>query len=149
MRALVIALALVACSPPAQEPTPMVSPAPEASPAAISAELGATLAPIVAAEIGQPVSFAPTEVRVYGDWAWLVAQPQTPEGAPIDWSHTPYAERAEAGVLDGGGTTYALFRRENSAWRVIDHVIGPTDVAYMDWPQRHGAPPALMGLPTE
>jgi hypothetical protein len=83
-----------------------------------------------------------TTVRVQDDWGWLVAQPQS-----VDWSTTKYAAQAEAGALDGNGTTYALLKRENGAWRVLDFVVGPTDVAYMDWPARHGAPAELMGLP--
>ena len=140
MRLLIAALA-AACSPPAQTTpaTPPEAPSAEAE----SASLVAALTPVVAADVGQPnVTLTAETVRVQDDWGWLVAQPHG-----VDWSATKYAARAEAGALDGNGTTYALLKRENGAWRVLDFVVGPTDVAYMDWPARHGAPPELMGLP--
>ena len=150
MRAMLLATAALAaaCSPPA----PKSAEAPPGEPGAPAAEasnperdaLTAALAPRVSAEIGRPVSFTVETMRVENDWAWVVAQPWTPEGAQIDWSQTRYAERAAEGVLDGGGTTYALLKRENGRWRVVDFAVGPTDVAWADWPQRHGAPSSLM-----
>ncbi len=104
------------------------------------------LATAAGAEIGQPVKFAVTEKRTDGEWGWLVAQPWTPDGAQIDWSQTRYAERAAAGMLDGRGATYALLRKQNGRWSVVAFAVGPTDVPYVDWPQRYGAPSALMGL---
>ena len=67
----------------------------------------------------------------------------------IDWARTKYGDQSAEGVLDGGGTTYALLKRENGQWRVLEFVIGPTDVAYADWPERHDAPAGLMGLAAE
>jgi hypothetical protein len=52
-------------------------------------------------------------------------------------------------MLDGSGRTYALLRRQDGEWRVIDHAVGPTDVAWADWPQRHGAPASLFEMPTD
>lgn len=149
MRALVLAVAVlaVACSPPAPK-----SEAPPGEPGIPAAEapnpqrdaMTAALAPRVEAEIGQPVAFTVNVMRVQNDWGWLVAQPWTPDGTQIDWSQTRYAQRATDGVLDGGGTTYALLKRENGQWRVVDVAIGPTDVAYADWAERYGAPDNLM-----
>jgi hypothetical protein len=148
MRALILALAALAaaCSPPTQK-----ADAPPGEPG-IPAEasnpeqnaMTSALAPRVEAEIGQPVSFTVTTMRVENDWGWLVAQPWTPDGAQIDWSQTRYAERAREGMLDGGGTTYALLKRENGQWRVVDFAVGPTDVAWADWAERHGAPASVM-----
>lgn len=151
MRAVFVALALsvAACSEPAAPPSapsaPAASEAPD--PATARADVLAASAPIVSATIGLPVSLSPTTVNIQDDWAWVVAQPQTPEGGAIDWSATTFAEDAELGVLDGGGTTYVLLKRENGAWRVLDHVVGPTDVAWINWPTQYGAPAELMGLP--
>ena len=144
LKAILAAFALVACTPPAPtEPAaPPAAPAPEAA----SQELLDALTPVVSTAIGQPVSFTIDTVRVDNDWAWLVVQPQAADGSPLDWSQTSFAGAHANGVLDGNGTTYALLKRENGQWRVVDHVIGPTDVAYIDWPARHGAPPELLGL---
>jgi hypothetical protein len=154
MRALVLALALAgaACSPPSQQKQ---AEAPASAPGAPAAEapdperdaMAAALASAATPEIGIPVSFAVTTKRVDGDWGWLVAQPWTPDGAAIDWSTTRYATQAQEGVLDGGGTTYALLRRDAGNWRVVAFAVGPTDVAYADWPERYGAPASLMELP--
>jgi hypothetical protein len=157
MRAVLIAsfaVCVVACTPPSS-PTP---PAQDTSTASAAGEtlpadperdaMIATLTPAVSADIGQPISFVATSSRTQGDWGWLIAQPWTPQGAALDWSQTRYADRAQAGVLDGGGTTYALLKRVNGAWTVTAFAVGPTDVAYNDWPQRYGAPPELLGLPT-
>jgi hypothetical protein len=151
MRAIAFALVAlaVACSPPA--PNTEAPPGEPGIPAAEAPNperdaMTAALAPRVQAEIGRPVSFTVTTMRVEDDWGWLVAQPWTPDGTRIDWSQTRYAERAAEGVLDGGGTTYALLRRENGQWRVIDFAVGPTDVAWADWSERHGAPASLMQI---
>jgi hypothetical protein len=147
MRVLVVALAfLAACSPPAQQ-------APGQSSEQIGASetqtdpLALALTPVLAEDIGRPVTLSVQTSRMEGDFGWIVAQPWTPEGAQIDWSQTRYAERAAEGALDGGGTTYALLRRENGQWRVLEVAVGPTDVAWADWPARHGAPASLMTMP--
>jgi hypothetical protein len=152
MRALILAFALlaVACTPPAQAPsgdaptpggeagqaTQAPDPERDAMVDALSAQAGV--------DIGLPVTFEVTTKRVEGEWGWLVAQPWTREGAQIDWSQTRYAQRAAEGVLDGGGTTYALLRKQNATWTVVAFAVGPTDVAYADWPQRYGAPASIM-----
>lgn len=155
MRKLMVVLAVLAaaCSPAANEQA-AEAPGNDSSVAQVEAPdperdaMVAALAPQASEDIGVPVSFSVTTKTVEGDWGWLVAQPWTPEGAQIDWSTTRHAERAANGVMDGSGTTYALLKRENGAWRVVAFTVGPTDVAYEDWPQRYGAPPSLMGLPT-
>jgi hypothetical protein len=147
IKALLAALALVACSP--QAPTDQAEPPAPAAPEAASQELIDALTPVLSADIGQPVSFTIETVGVDNDWAWLVVQPHTTAGGDIDWSQTKYGVQAAEGVLDGGGRTYALLKRENGAWSVLDFVVGPSDVAYGDWPARYGAPPELMGLSGE
>src|SRR5688572_4218911 len=154
MRAMIVAFALLAaaCTPPAQ--------APNGDPAATGGQAGQAiqapdperdamvdaLSAQAGVEIGLPVTFEVTTKTVEGDWGWLVAQPWTRDGAQIDWSTTRYAQRAADGVLDGGGTTYALLRKQNGTWSVVAFAVGPTDVAYADWPQRYGAPASVMGL---
>ncbi|HRE44814.1 MAG TPA: hypothetical protein PKY87_12710 [Terricaulis sp.] len=140
MRALVLALALAACSQPASAPqNPPAPPSPEAA----TQSLVDALTPVLAADIGQPVALTPSQTRIMDEWGWLVAHPAQASGAAIDWSQTKYAENAEAGVLDGDGVTYALLRQEAGQWRVVEFIVGPTDVAWADWPARHGAPEAL------
>ncbi|MEI9849615.1 MAG: hypothetical protein WDN24_00775 [Sphingomonas sp.] len=101
------------------------------------------LRPAIAADLGQPVRFVVTKLRVQGDWAFAVVRPQTPAGQWIDFARTHYAERQREGMLDGD-TVHALLRREKGAWRVKDFVIGPTDVAWDAWPQQYGVPRGLL-----
>ncbi len=144
LKALTAALVLAACSP--QAPTePAPPPAPAAADAA-NAEMLAALTPLVSDAVGQPVSFTIDTVRVDNDWAWLVVQPQAADGSPLEWSQTSFASAHEHGAMDSNGTVYALLKREAGQWRVVNHVIGPTDLAYIDWPARYGAPPELLGL---
>lgn len=149
---LVLPIVLVACSPPGKPATPSPSPsATAASPAAAvspadaatETQLRAVIVQTLGRDFNQPVSLQVDTLQTSGDWAWAVVTPKTPSGAPVDFSKTRYA-----GVdLDGGGQTYLLLQKNASGWTVRDFAVGPTDVAYMDWPQRYGAPAALLGLP--
>lgn len=136
---------LSACTPPVQDAkqeTPgMTADQAQTDPLAIA------LTPVLSEDIGAPVTLSVQLSTMEGDWGWIVAQPWTTDGAQIDWSQTRYAERATEGVLDGNGTTYALPRRENGQWRVVEHAVGPTDVAWAGWAAEHGAPEALFQMP--
>lgn len=149
MRALLVAMALsvAACSPPAEAPAPAAPEAP--SPDAATEALLAALIPVVSAEIGQPIRFEPATVTVRGEWAYVTGQPRRPDGAAIDWATTALASRYENGVMDTGGATHVLLRQEAGAWRVVTHVIAPTDVAWLSWPAEHGVPPEVLGLPAD
>ncbi|MNW16592.1 hypothetical protein D3C71_2154900 [compost metagenome] len=45
-----------------------------------------------------------------------------------------------------GQTVFALVSFQNGRWNLVDHVVGPTDVAYAGWSLRYGVPAALLGL---
>jgi hypothetical protein len=137
---------LAACNP--QTPEPAAPPAVE-SPDQQSAALSAALAPIASTEIGQSVALQIQTSRVMNEWAWVIAMPTQPDGAAIDWSTSAMASRHENGVLGDNGMIYALLRQDNGAWTVVEHVIGPTDVAWLDWPAQHGAPEALFEMPQD
>lgn len=131
-----------ACSqPPASTEAPNAPPATsDASAAMISA-----LAPVVAAEIGTPVRLEVKQANVQDEWAWIAVQTLQPDGSPIAWSATALASRYENGAMDEGGGAYALLKLENGAWRVVTHVIAPTDMAWASWAAEYGAPPEIMG----
>lgn len=97
-------------------------------------------------DLGQPVQFVVGTLRVQGAWAFVIATPQTKTGQPIDYSRTHYAQAIADGVFDGG-TVFALLKSDPGAWSVKDFVIGPTDVAFLAWPEQHGAPEKLFELP--
>ena len=104
------------------------------------------LRPAIVADLGQSVKFVVATLRTQGDWAYVVARPQRPDGREIDFRATRYREAIDQGVFDGP-TLYALMQRREQRWTVVDFVIGPTDVAWAGWPEEHGAPAALLGLP--
>lgn len=142
--ALTALMLLAACTPPAPSaPTDAVPSTPGTTADTITDPLAIAAAPTISADIGVPVTLHPRVSRTDGDWGWIVAQPWTPEGAAIDWSQTLHASRAENGVMDSSGAVYVLLKRENGAWRVINHAVAPTDVAWEGWAQQYGAPDAL------
>ncbi len=150
MRVMLFAIAALAaaCSPPAATTTETPETPAAPSPDATTQALVTALTPVVSQEIGQPVSLQTTNVNVRDEWAFVVAQPRKPDGSAIDWSTTSFAQRAADGVLDGDGTTYALLKQENGAWTVLEHAIGPTDVAWIEWASEHGVPADILGLPS-
>ncbi|MEZ5956192.1 MAG: hypothetical protein R3C27_03140 [Hyphomonadaceae bacterium] len=151
MRALLIAAVAglsAACSPPAATTTE----APEApaapSPDAVTQALFGVLTPIISSEIGKPVSLQANTVNVRDEWAYVDAQILDADGSPIDWMTTNLASRYENGAMDEGGGVHALLKNENGTWTVLEHVVAPTDVAWIDWASRHGVPPDILGLPS-
>lgn len=101
-----------------------------------------TIRPALEARIGQPVQFVVDTLQTQGDWAFYAGRIQQPNGRSIDFSTTPYAEALEEGMFDGP-STYALLQRRGNGWRLVDWVVGPTDVTYAGWPGEYGAPESL------
>ena len=123
---------------PAHEAAAQVTP-PRGS--ALRAELMDALRPTVSAEIGGPIEFVVTDLRVMPPWAYAYVRPQRPGGAPIDWSRTKFREDMASGTMSDG--VMALLRREGAGWRIIEYVIGPSDVAWDGWRQERGLPRRL------
>lgn len=154
MRALLITAVAglaAACSPPAstttETPEVPAAPLPGAQDEQTQALLNA-LQPLVAGEVGQPVSLEPRTVNVRDEWAYVDAQVRNSDGSEINWTTTSLASRYENGAMDTGGGVHALLKNENGTWVVLEHVIAPTDVAWIDWAGRHGVPPDILGLPS-
>lgn len=150
MRALLVAVAALAaaCSPPAATTeTPPASPAAPA-PDVTTQPILTALTPVVAAEVGKPVSLQANTVNARDEWAYVDAQVRNADGSDIDWTTTNLASRYENGAMDTGGGVHALLKYENGAWVVLEHVIAPTDVAWIEWAGRHGVPPDILGLPS-
>ncbi len=71
------------------------------------AELMDAIRPLVEARVGPPVEFVVDRLRVAGDWAFAIVQPQRPGGGAIDMYATVY--RNQMDFMDGLGT-YVLLR---------------------------------------
>ncbi|WP_157967547.1 hypothetical protein [Cohaesibacter intestini] len=80
--------------------------------------------PLLEARLGAPVEFVVNRMNVYGDWAWLVVEPQRPGGAAIATNGPQFKMWSD----QDGLTTYALLRQAYGQWNLIDYAIGPTDV---------------------
>jgi hypothetical protein len=103
------------------------------------------LRPTIEKDLGQPVQFVVTTLRIQGNWAFADVKPLTPAGGKIDYMKTHHAERIREGVF-GGGVVQALLRDDGGRWTVKDFTVGPTDVYYASWPEEFGVPYALFGL---
>jgi hypothetical protein len=136
MRHFVLAATLLLASLPplAAQTTP-----PKGSP--LRAELMDALRPTVQAEIGGSIEFVVRTARVMGPWAYLHVVPQRPGGGAIDWSRTKFREDMRQGYMSDG--TMALLHRSGSGWRVVEYVIGPSDVAWDAWWRERRVPRRL------
>jgi hypothetical protein len=114
------------------------------TPAADSAErntiMDAVRKPVVKA-LGQRVVFVVAQLKVRGNWAFLEAEPQQPDGRPVDWTIGAYADAVANDMC--GGYVHALLIKTDGRWRVREHVICATDVPYVTWGDEFGAPGVL------
>lgn len=80
--------------------------------------------PLVIAQVGPPVEFVVSDIRVSGRFAFVAVEPQRPGGGEIDDSHL------DSDMRDGLHTEAILVNR-NGRWLVVEHGIGSTDVWYV------------------
>ncbi len=99
------------------------------------------LRPTLVKEIGGPIAFVVTTMRVMGPWAYLHVKPTRPGGTRIDWSRTKFRDEMKQGEMSEG--TMALLRRAGSGWKVVEFAIGPGDVAWDGWTAPHRVPRKL------
>ncbi|HRJ25938.1 MAG TPA: hypothetical protein PLO61_00335 [Fimbriimonadaceae bacterium] len=125
-----------------QTPPKISTPAPGSK---LRVELMNTLRKPVESQLGVKVKFKVDRLRVSEPWAFLAGDCQDSKGRPIDLRKTRL--KAEAEWMDGP-SVYALFWKDSKKkWTVKTFVLGPTDVAWSDWPERFGCPRELLGLP--
>lgn len=105
-----------------------------------AAILEAARAP-VAKRLGKPVRFKVRTLARDGDWAFLVAAMEDSSGRPIGYVGTALASAEAEGAVSKDYV--ALLRLSGGNWRIVDNAVGPTDVAWADWPSKHGAPQSL------
>ena len=107
-----------------------------------AALLEAARAPAGAA-LGKTPKFRVEQLQRDGDWAFLLATMEEADGRPFDFTGTPLADAAKQGMVSRSYA--ALLRRKAGGWEVVAKAIGPSDVAWEDWPRRYGAPAKLFG----
>lgn len=104
-----------------------------------------TVRPMVEAEVGKPVEFVVTTIRVLGEWAFVIAQPQRPGGGKIGYAYTRYQTAVDEGAFDN--QVIALLRNTPSGWLVYGYSLGATDVPWEEWRQAYPVPPELFQGP--
>ena len=92
-------------------------------------------------KLKQPVIFNVDHFQVMDGWAFLLGAPRRPDGGKVDYSGTPYRQAVDAGAFDDG--IIALLHQVGGNWRVVQYVIGATDVPYLDWDRKYRAPRAI------
>lgn len=138
--------------PPSAAPIPSVQ-AQTHTPPRGSPERAAILDAVrdpVQRRIGKPVIFVVRTLRVMGEagvvWAFVAAEPRNPDGSRVDYTGTPFEDAVRAEVF--GGLVHALLRRDAGAqggrWRLVTQAIGASDVPYVHWWRRFGAPRAVL-----
>jgi hypothetical protein len=92
-------------------------------------------------KLKKSVVFKIDHLKVQDGWAFLRGVPQRPDGKPMDYSDTSYRQQMELGIFDD--QISALLKKEDGKWVVVVYDIGATDVVYLDWAEKHKAPPAI------
>lgn len=105
-----------------------------------------TLRVPVEAKLHKAVIFKVDALRVLNGWAFLDGIPLKPNGKPMDYRGTPYAEAASYRE-SWGGSIQALLHKTHGKWHTVTYVIGASDVQYVDWDKRYHAPRAIFNLP--
>jgi hypothetical protein len=84
------------------------------------------LRPVVEEEVGSTVEFVVDKLQVERGWAFVQAEPQRPDGTPIDEAHY----YPETWTDMDGLTTTAILKRQGKRWRVVEWRMGATDAWY-------------------
>ncbi|AMT72703.1 hypothetical protein [Mycobacteroides immunogenum] len=113
-----------------------------------SAEGAVVLAPAVAdvaAQLGKPVRLDVRSLKAADGWAFLWSAMQEPDGNPVDYAGSPFAEAAANG---GMSKKYvALLHRDDQGWGLVDRRVGPSDIPWAGWSAQYGAPAAIFDIP--
>ena len=96
---------------------------------------------MVEGEVGKPVEFVVSDMRVLGEWAFVITIPQRPGGGEIEYVYSRYQSWIDAGAFDG--QAIALLRETPSGWLVYEYSLGATDVIWADWGEHYPVPPEV------
>lgn len=96
-------------------------------------------------QAGQTVIIQPEIFRSEGGWAFVYGPVRNLDGSSIDWSGTNLADAQAQGMMDGD-LGVVLLNWSDDGWRVVEAVVGATDVPQTGWPDEHHVSPALVGM---
>ena len=89
-------------------------------------------------DLGQAVVFQVKTLRVTPEWAFVYGTPKRPDGRPVDYSKSIYAEDAKGDAFSGQAAV--LLARDGGGWRLVTYSVGFTDVVWDSWDEEFGAP---------
>ena len=97
-----------------------------------------------------PLFVAPVRLKVDifnvdGDWAFILAQVEDPDGAVAHYRNPVYVEAVAAGGMSNVVAT--LLRLEAQGWQIVAQSVGPTDVSWATWADEYAAPRGIFALP--
>jgi hypothetical protein len=92
-------------------------------------------------KLGRDVRFAVEQIRAGEGWGFVYARMQNQDGTVIDYAGTPLADAAKQGYVSPDYV--ALLQRVDGHWELRAEAIGPTDMVWLAWPGKYGAPHAL------
>ena len=95
----------------------------------------------IEAEVGPPVVFVVSVLRVSSNWAFVQATPKRPGGVDIDWKRTKFREAFEKDFMSD--IVMGLLKYDGARWSLVEYVIGPTDVFWETWLQDYRLPRQL------
>ncbi|MGJ8586220.1 MAG: peptidoglycan-binding domain-containing protein [Marinosulfonomonas sp.] len=89
--------------------------------------------PIAEEAYGAPVQFVVGTLRVGNDIAYMGGTVQRLGGEAIDIAGTPAFQRGQIDFISGDPNLIdALLQRDGSGWKVIRHVLGPSEAWWLD-----------------
>jgi hypothetical protein len=92
-------------------------------------------------DLQQRVLFVVQSLRELNGWAFLTGRTVQPNGKPIDYRRTHYREAVDAEAFDDAVSV--LLQKSKRGWQVKVFALGATDVPWVDWPRKFGAPKRL------
>ncbi len=101
---------------------------------------------VIVPKVKQTVIFKVAWIRSTGTTAFLTGQPLRPDGKPLDYSRTIYAQAIKEGAFDDGFS--ALLRKKKGRWIADEWQIGATDIPWDGMWSRKNLPRALFPGPT-
>ena len=101
-----------------------------------------TVRPAVEVNVQGRVEFVVDRLVIENGWAFFAGTMQHPGGTPIECEATRFSRDCD---LMDGFSVFALMRDEGRRWRLVDLMVGPTDVAWVVWPDAYGAPCSILG----
>jgi hypothetical protein len=98
-------------------------------------------------ELGKPARLHLRRINEVDGYGLVYATILGVDGRLFDYTGTRFATAA---VNHAKSYTYvALLRGGGASWSVVDHAIGPTDMAWQAWAEKYGAPAAVLDVPSD